>query len=312
MTKPEFTVILVSDYAAGEEKSWEVWRRTLLALAQQDFAGPAEFLLMEQDDIASQAPEDLWRILPSLRIVRSPHSGSSYALKNHGAQEARGDVIVMLDADCHPSPDWLRRIAAAWRAHPDAAAISGRTDYEGRSTADRLSALLTRSYVDQGTAGTTPFISNNNGSFRRSVYLAHPLPTGLGAFAGRIQSEAMRRAGGRLLFDPAIRVIHEFEGWSMEADIRKNCGYATVLTRLRDPRMPYAGLIRFGRLSIPLIVAGKTLNIWLDCIRCWRHFGVRYYELPLAIVFGAILTAMEVPGMWAAFGNQELSATAYR
>jgi len=312
MTKPDFTVILVCDYAAGEEKSWDVLRRTLQALARQDFTGSAEFLLMEQEDIVTQAPEDLWRILPSLRIVRSPNSGSSYALKNHGAREARGDVIVILDSDCRPSPDWLTRIAAAWRAHPDAAAISGRTDYEGRSTMDRLSALLSRSYVDQGTAGPTPFISNNNGSFRRSVYLAHPLPTGLGPFAGRIQSEAVRRAGGRLLFDPSIRVIHEFEGWPMEADIRKNCGYGTVITRLRDPRMPHAGLIRFGRLSIPLIVAGKTLNMWLDSIRCWRHFGVRFHELPLAIALGAIVILMEIPGMWAAYGNQELSATEYR
>jgi hypothetical protein len=141
---------------------------------------------------------------------------------------------------------------------------------------NRLSALLSRAYVDRGTAGPTPFIANNNASFRRSVYLAHPLPTQMGAFAGRIQAEAVLRAGGRLLFDPSIHVIHEFEGWPMEVDIRRNVGYGTVITRLRDPRMPYAGLIRLGRLSIPLIVTGKTLNIWLDLLRCWRHFGVRF------------------------------------
>ena len=236
MTNPQLSVILVSDYAAGEQKSWDVLRMTLRALAGQDFTGSAEFLLMEQENIVEQAPGDLWQILPSLRIVRSPHSGSSYALKNHGVLEARGDVIVLLDADCRPNPDWLTSIAAAWRAHPGAAAISGRTTYESHSTMSRLSALLSRSYVDRGTAGPTPFISNNNSSIKRSAYLAHPLPTGMGPFAGRIQSEAMLRAGGQLLFDPSIRVIHEFEGWPMEADIRKNCGYGTVITRLRCGR----------------------------------------------------------------------------
>jgi len=225
---------------------------------------------------------------------------------------AQGDIVVVLDTDCRPAPDWLARIAVAWKAHPEAAVISGRTTYEGTGTIDRMSALLSRSYADRGKAGPTPMIANNNASFRRSIYLAHPLPTHMGAFAGRIQSEAILRAGGRLLFDPSIRVIHEFEGWPMEVDIRRNIGYATVITRLRDPQMPYAGLIRLGRLAIPLIVAGKTLNIWVDSLRCWGHFGLRIYELPLAIVFGTILTVMEVPGMWMAFGNQEISMTEYR
>jgi len=309
--KPEFSVVLVSDYAAGDETSWASLRRTLTALAGQEFAGTVEFLLVEQEDIAAHAPPDLAQILPSLRMVKSSET-DSYGLKDDGVRVAQGDVVVFLDTDCRPAPDWLARIAAAWKAHPDAAAISGRTTYEGTGTMDRLSALLSRAYVDQGTEGQTPMIANNNGSLRRSVYLAHPLPTHMGAFAGRIQSEAILRAGGRLWFDPSIRVIHEFEGWPMEADIRRNIGYATVITRLRDSQMPYAGLIRLGRPAIPLIVAGKTLNIWLDSLRCWRYFDVRLWELPLALIFGTILAVMEVPGMWTAFANQEISMTEYR
>ena len=308
---PDISVILVSDYAAGGEKSWEALRRTLTALAHQDFTGTAEFLLLEQERIAARTPEDLWHILPSLRLVRSPHQ-ESYALKNYGVREARAATIAILDADCRPSPDWLSRIAAAWKANPDAAVISGRTNYAAKGTMDRLSALLSRSYVDRGTVGATPFVSNNNSSWRRSVFLAHPLPTDLGPFAGRIQSEAVRRAGGRLLFDPSIRVIHEFEGWPMEADIRRNCGYGTVITRLHDPEMPFTWLIRFGRISIPLIAAGKAFDLWRDSIRCRRHFGVRYHELPLAFVFAFILVVMEVPGMWSAFGNRGITATEYR
>lgn len=308
---PELSVVLVSDYAAGDEKSWASLRGTLTAIARQDFAGTAEFLLVEQENIAALAPPDLAQILPSLRIVKSRET-DSYGLKNHGVGVARADIIVLLDTDCRPASDWLTRISGAWKAHPDAAVISGRTSYEGKGLMDRLSALLSRAYVDRGTAGPTSMIANNNASFRRSVYLAHPLPTRMGAFAGRVQSEAVLRAGGRLLFDPSIQVIHEFEGWPMEADIRRNIGYATVSTRLRDPQMPYAGLVRMGRLAIPLVVAGKTLNIWLDSLRCWRYFGLRFYELPLAFVFGAILAAMEIPGMWTAFGNREISPTEYR
>jgi hypothetical protein len=67
-----------------------------------------------------------------------------------------------------------------------------------------------------------------------------------------------------------------------------------------------------GRLSIAPIAVGKTWNSWRDCVRCWRAYGVRPHELPLALAVAPVVIALEVPGMWAAFDNRELSATAYR
>src|SRR6266852_1114682 len=101
--KPELSVVVVSDYNVSGDGVWTELRKTLIALAAQEFTGTVEFLLSEQEDVAAQAPDELWRILPSLRIERSPHTGS-YALKNHGVREARADFVVILDADCRPSP----------------------------------------------------------------------------------------------------------------------------------------------------------------------------------------------------------------
>lgn len=140
-----------------------------------------------------------------------------------------------------------------------------------------------RSYLDPGRTGPTRFISNNNAAFRRSAFLTHPLPTASGPFASRRQSEAILRAGGRLLFEPGMRVVHAFEGWAMEGDIRRNVGYGTIITRLCDRSLPYAWLTRLGSASIPIFAAAKTLDSWGDCIRCARHYGVRWYELPFAL-----------------------------
>jgi glycosyltransferase involved in cell wall biosynthesis len=310
-TQPEFSVVLVSDRLAGDQKSWDYLRGTLQALARQTYTGSVEYLLVENETIAQQAPADVVAILPSLRVLKSP-SSESCGLKNHGVLEARAEIIVILDADCRPAPDWMLQIASAWRKYPDAAVISGRTDYPGRSTMERLLALLSRAYVDRGGAGDTRYTSNNNSSWRRKVYLTHPFPEQLGPFANRIQSEAVIRDGGRLLFVPEISVIHEFEGWSMELDLRNNCGYGAVITRLADVQIPYAWLIRMGLVSIPLIVAGKTLDTWKDSLRCWRYFRLRFYELPLAILLAPIVVALEVPGMLAAFGNRSIGQTEWR
>lgn len=303
--------MIVSDYAAGDEGSWAGLRLTLAGLAAQRYEGHVEFLLVENEAILRRLPADVCGIIPSLRQVASAHR-ASYELKNHGVAEARTELVAVLDADCHPRPGWIANIFASFRTHPDVAAVSGRTRYEARDTTERLLGLLSRSYYDAGTEGPTGFISNNNSAFRRTVFLAHPMPPGLGAFASRIQSEAILREGGKLWFDPSIEVVHDFEGWRMELDIRRNLGYGTVITRLADGQMPYAPLIRLGPVSIPAIVAGKILTAWGDCLRCWRHFGVRSYELPLAFPLASYLALLEIPGMLAAFRGRPLGETAYR
>ena len=309
--RPVVSVVLVSDYAAGAAKSWEDLRGTLTALAGQDFSEPTEFILSENAEYAGAIPDDLLAILPAMRIVSSQHEGS-YALKNHGIAQASAEIAVILDADCSPAPDWLRNLVAAFRRHPGASAISGRTTYDGATVWERLLGLLSRSYLDPGRAGRTGFVSNNNAGWKREIFLAHPLPTDAGPFAARMQSEAVLRAGHELWFDPSVRTIHEFEGWRMELDIRRNTGFGTVVTRLRDARLPYADLVRMGPLSIPMIVAGKTWNSWRDCLRCWRLYGVRVHELPLALVVAPLLIALEVPGMLAAYRNRVIAGSSYR
>jgi hypothetical protein len=171
---------------------------------------------------------------------------------------------------------------------------------------------LSRSYLDPGRRGLTRFISGNAACFRRDVYRQHPLPEGLGAFASRIQSEAFLRDGATLLFNPELVVVHDFEGWPMERDIRRNHGYSTIITRLVDDRLPYARLVGAGILAIPLIVAGKTLDSVRDCLRCFRYYNVKTYELPLALALTVVTHVLEIPGMLAAYRGQTIGETAYR
>lgn len=177
---------------------------------------------------------------------------------------------------------------------------------------ERLLGLLSRSYLDPGRPGPTRCISTNAACYRREFYRRHPLPIGLGAFASRIQSEALLRDGQRFLFEPELVVTHDFEGWRMECDIRRNHGYATVITRLVDARLPYAGIIRLGTISIPLIVAGKTIDSICDCFRCFRHYGVKTYELPLALAIAFVTHILEIPGMLAAYRGGTVGATGFR
>lgn len=310
-TLPRLSIIVVSDYAAGREKSWEDLRRALRAWVDQEGAPADEFILVESTRFKDQIPSDVTGMIPDMTILYID-AESSYELKNRAVEAATGDWLAIVDADCIPQRSWLQVLRAAIVEHPDVAAISAKTMYPGRSRMERMLGLLSRSYLDPGRRGLTRFISGNAACFRRGVYRRHPLPVGIGAFASRIQSEAFLRDNETLLFEPELVVVHDFEGWPMEWDIRRNHGYSTVITRLRDDRLPYARVVRAGVMAIPLIVAGKTLDSVRDCLRCYRQYNVKLFELPLALALTLVTHLLEIPGMLAAYRNHTMGATAYR
>lgn len=305
------SVVVVSDYAAGEDKSWEDLRRALRAWADQVGRPADEYILVESSRFKDRIPADVLQCMPGI-AVHFFDEASSYELKNRAVEVATGEWLAIVDADCVPERSWLQVARAAIGEYPKCAAISARTLYRGRSRTERLLGLLSRSYLDPGRRGETRFISGNAACMRREDYLRHPLPVGLGAFASRIQSEALLRDGATLHFEPALVVFHEFEGWAMERDIRRNHGYSTVITRLRDDRLPHAGLVRSGVAVIPLIVIGKTFDSFRDCFRCFRSYGVRLWELPLALSLSVALHFAEIPGMLAAYRGRTLGTSAYR
>jgi hypothetical protein len=141
-----------------------------------------------------------------------------------------------------------------------------------------------------------PLIPSPSRAFRRAAYLAHPLPTGIGTFSSRIQSEALLQDGGELLFDPKIQVTHDLEGWSMEADVRRNAGPGTIATRLRDASLSWARLVRLGPVSIPVILTGKSVDSWWDCVRCGRYYSVRWFQLPAAMLVSIGIHLLELRG----------------
>lgn len=311
MDEQSFSLVIVSDYAPGKPKGWQDLRKLMSALAAQDQGEAVEFIYVEHPDVARDFPEDLKAVLPRFRMILEP-SPTSYGLRNAGVRAATTPWVAMLDADCLPGPAWLQRVSRSIHAHPSAAVISGRTRYPGAGLMERIMALLSRSYLDRGKPGRTEFISPHHCVFQREVYLHCPLPTGAGVYSARVQSETMLRRGSLLWFDPSFECIHDYEGWSMERDIRRNTGHCTVLIRKCDPALPYGWLIRLGPAAIPAIVAGKIWQNWADCFRCAPHYGVRGLQLPLALAVSVWVHLLEIEGMWKAFRGLPITNTAYR
>lgn len=309
--KPVVTVVIVSDYAAGESKSWADMKAALGALADQDFEEPFEVLLVEASKFQNQLPPDLTDQLPETKIMFCDETGS-YELKDKGMLAAATELVAFLDADCIPEADWLRHLVGTMRERPTVAVVNGRTTYKGSTTVERTMALLSRSFVDRGDLGETRSISNNNAGYRRSILVDFPLSNTVGPFGAKLQARALMRAGHTLLFDPAVRVTHDYEGWAMERDIRRNVGYSTIAIRYVDTDIEYSWMARFGYFSVPLFFGARIFFNWWECSRLWREFGLRWYDLPAAFAITIVAIALEMPGMIDAVRKRPITETAWR
>ena len=62
-----------------------------------------------------------------VRVLREDRRGS-YAVRNRGLQEARGEVLAFTDADCLPRVDWLTSAVARLQTADGPAMIGGRVE----------------------------------------------------------------------------------------------------------------------------------------------------------------------------------------
>lgn len=308
----EVSIILIPDYQPGQDKAWGDLRKTVKGLAEQDYDGEAEFVLVEERRFANSIPSDLFETLPSLRVLFIDTEMSSYEMKNFGAEECKSELVVILDGDCAPAPGWLSAFMRAMRDNPNASVVSGRTRYPGETFFSRAMGLLSRVYVDRGVAGPTDHISNNNAGFRRSAYLEHPLPIDAGVFAAGLQTINMQAADALLYFEPNMAVIHDYPGWAFESDARRYMGWGAIVSRLKDRRMPRAWLTNLSYLSIPVLFVGHILKSWWRAALYHRHYGVQTWQLPGVFGLAVLSHALEVPGMVAAYRGRGVGVTDYR
>jgi hypothetical protein len=181
--------------------------------------------------------------------------------------------------------------------------VSGRTVYPSDRLTFRILGVLSRAYLDPGKAGPTGFVSGNNAVYRRDALIAHPLPPMRRAMAARLQTEAIRLAGGGLRFEPAMHVVHRFDGWPMERRIRRHVGYRAVRLRQLEPRTAHAWMVRLGPASLPTMLAARVLESWWTCLRAGRHYGLRWWELPAAFAVAVGVHLFEIGGMREAFAE---------
>lgn len=151
-------------------RQWGFLQSCIDALANQSLPQDLFEVVIVNNDPADPAPETL-RLMPNGRIVAEAAAGS-YAARNRGITESRGDILCFTDADCLPTPDWLRQTLRCLEMEPSVARVGGEVIVTAPAASPDLGILHERlfgfnqaRYVRRGGWAATA-----NMTARRSVF----------------------------------------------------------------------------------------------------------------------------------------------
>ncbi|RUS45262.1 glycosyltransferase family 2 protein [Cohnella sp. AR92] len=199
-------------------------RRCLLALMNQ-IRGPDEILIVvrDTDDETRLFLEQEAALCEPLRIITVMEPGQVAAL-NAGLRFARGEIVSITDDDAAPRNDWLLRIENHFARDPLLGGIGGRDWIPGESYCNDgrvytvgkvqwFGRVVGNHHLGEGEPRTVDFLKGANMSYRRGAIeniWFHSRLRGAGAQVNNDMefSMAVKRAGWKLLYDPAVAIDH--------------------------------------------------------------------------------------------------------
>jgi glycosyltransferase involved in cell wall biosynthesis len=195
--RPRFSVV-VPAYNEGAYLG-----RTLASLQAQDFEGPYEIIVVDNnsDDDTAEVARSF-----GVQLAREPESGVC-AARQRGAEVASGEILVSTDADTVHPPDWLRRIDATFRQGDGAVAVAGPCRYEGEHSWTKAYPALLFGLVARifGRTGVVLYVSATNLAMTRAAFPGYDRSQTQGG--DELDLLRRLRRGGRVVWDRGNVVI---------------------------------------------------------------------------------------------------------
>lgn len=130
----------------------------------------SSFEIIVVDDGSTDAIIDVIRQFPNVRLLQQKNAGPA-AARNHGAREAKSDIILFTDDDCVPMPDWIESMLTPF---DDPQVVGAKGIYRTRQR-ELAARFVQIEYEDRyrlmAKLPSIDFIDTYSAAFRRKHFL---------------------------------------------------------------------------------------------------------------------------------------------
>jgi GT2 family glycosyltransferase len=225
--------------------------RCLAALAKQTRVADQVIVVVRATDSQTLAAICGAPVNLALEAVPVSQPGQVHAL-NAGLACCAGDIVAITDDDAAARPDWLARIEAFFAGHGKLGAVGGRDwVHQADGVDQRNSALVGRftwfgravgnHHIGAGPPRDVDFLKGANCAFRMAAIRPIGFDERLRGAGAQVHNDmvaclGVKRAGWRILYDPAIAVDH-YPAPRFDNDGRHGSDAQAVADRIFNFRM---------------------------------------------------------------------------
>ena len=266
----------------------------LQSLADQEYPAAATEIVVVDDGSTDGTADALQREHTSVRVISKPNEGADVS-RNRGIEESTGEIIAFIDSDCVANPDWLTRMVGRLVEEPGTV-IGGRVLHRG-SFWQRLTGIADFGEYQGLQIREVRAIPTCNMGLGRAVLGGARFDPRLARAGGdTLFAETLRRKGAKLVYDPAVVVVHRPSVGMNDLLARaKRYGRSFVEARKIEPSMRYAAFVRAGVPGVIAATLGRTLLDWQRLLRHRRAAGFSLLEVPAAMAILLLRRAISLP-----------------
>ncbi|MBM3210683.1 glycosyltransferase [Candidatus Poribacteria bacterium] len=239
----------------------KVIKRCLDALLNQT-TSKNDYEVIVVDDGSRDKTAQIIRSYSNVRLIQQPNRGPAYA-RNEGARQALGRIIVFVDSDCEPEPNWLYEMLKPFN-QDDIVAVKGAYKTKQKSLIARFNQFeFEYKYVKLARNKYIDFVDSYSAAFLKPVFdelkgFDTRFPTASSEDADL--SFRLAKKGSKMVFNPDAIVYHIHPS-NLHNYLKRKYKYSywRALVTKRYPRLSFndsytPSSFKIQLLLIPLIL----------------------------------------------------------